>query len=77
MPIHEFHCSGCDRVFEELVRNRSDQDSVTCPHCRSRKVARQVSVFAARGGPSRQSPAPVSRPGGCGRCGDPNGPCAM
>lgn len=73
MPILEFHCPECDKVFEELIRDRSSRSSVSCPTCGSRKVSRQISVFSARSGET--STAAPSFGAGCGRCGDPNGPC--
>lgn len=70
MPIFEYRCKNCDQTFEELIRS-SDAGRVKCPHCDSKRTERQLSVFAAR---TAESPTPTSF-GGCGRCGDPNGPC--
>ncbi|MBK8268420.1 MAG: zinc ribbon domain-containing protein [Planctomycetes bacterium] len=74
MPIHEFHCPDCDHVFEELVRESSSKTAIVCPTCGGKKVSRQFSVFAARSGSATKEKAPV---GGCGRCGDPQGPCSL
>ncbi|MFO0974541.1 MAG: zinc ribbon domain-containing protein [Phycisphaerae bacterium] len=71
MPVFEYQCEACRHEFEELVRSAGAADRAACPACGSRKVARKLSVFAARQAESR-----AARPGGaCGRCGDPNGPC--
>jgi len=75
MPLFEFHCSSCDRDFEELVRNDDDSDAVRCPHCRSAGITRKLSVFSARAAARESSSA--FTPGPCGRCGDPNGPCGL
>ncbi len=72
MPVFEFHCPSCERDFEEYVRVIKDAQAVACPICGARRVQRKLSVFAARA--AQPSAAP---PGACGRCGDPNGPCAM
>lgn len=73
MPIFEFKCQSCGHEFEELVRDA--KASVPCPKCSARKAERRLSVFAARqAAPTR---AAQSAPGGCMRCGDPNGPCGM
>jgi putative FmdB family regulatory protein len=72
MPIYEYACSDCQENFEELVRSKDQR--VSCPKCGSPKVGRKLSVFAAR---NEAAPAPMPRGGGCGRCGDPNGPCAL
>lgn len=74
MPLLEFHCPACDQVFEELVRSADNKSLVTCPGCGGRNVSRRVSVFAARVSAGRSDRQPA--PGACGRCGDPNGPCA-
>ena len=73
MPIHEFHCPDCDKLFEELVRDASAKPAVACPNCGGRNAARQFSVFATRNGPIARE---QSSAGGCGRCGDPQGPCS-
>lgn len=72
MPIYEYHCGGCDRKFETLVRN--PKASVSCPECGSKKVKRLLSLFCAhtasspagRGGGSCEGCRPG--PGGCGSC---------
>ncbi|MBE7504960.1 MAG: zinc ribbon domain-containing protein [Planctomycetia bacterium] len=75
MPIFEFHCEACDRDFEELVSSSGSARAVQCPQCGERKAMRKISVFAAQaGGQPARSSAPA---GGCGRCGDPSGPCGM
>ncbi|RIK69300.1 MAG: zinc ribbon domain-containing protein [Planctomycetota bacterium] len=76
MPLYEFHCAACDSDFEELVRTSEDAVSVGCIHCGSPRVTRKFSTFSARSGTTAPSPAPLPM-GGCGRCGDPSGPCAL
>lgn len=71
MPIYEYKCSRCNNAFEELARTK-DRDRACCPTCkRADAVERVLSLFAARADQN----APVAAAGGCGRCGDPNGPC--
>ncbi|HVN84931.1 MAG TPA: zinc ribbon domain-containing protein [Candidatus Binatia bacterium] len=48
MPIYEYHCSDCDRPFEELVM--SSTTAVCCPICSGTQVERQLSVCASRSG---------------------------
>ncbi len=51
MPIYEYACNACGKVFEELIVRRSDEAEVACPSCRGREVSRQMSRPAAtRGG---------------------------
>jgi len=70
MPIFEYVCKECDHAFEALVYG---SEKASCPKCKSRKLAPQLSVFAvsAKGGASH---APAAGP--CGSCGDPRGPGA-
>lgn len=73
MPIYEYECRACERGFEQLVRSFDSDEEITCPHCKSRKVQRRLSLFAAHqgtGGGGSMPPTP------CARCGD-MGSCAM
>jgi putative FmdB family regulatory protein len=66
MPIFEYKCSSCDKLFETLVRSNTQP---TCPNCGGTYLAKQLSVFAATtgGGGSSQETAPGS--GGGHVCG--------
>jgi putative FmdB family regulatory protein len=75
MPIREFYCPACESVFEELLRSADKTEQVACPSCGNKEVSQKMSVFAARAGGGR--PAAVREAGGCGRCGDPDGPCGL
>ena len=48
MPIFEFVCPECGKVFEELVRNAGQVSDVVCPDCGSGKVKKKISTIAAR-----------------------------
>lgn len=73
MPIYEFTCRQCDARVEHLVRTEADARGLTCPKCGSKNLERQFSTFAAHAAPAASTP--LSR-APCGRCGDPDGPCA-
>lgn len=73
MPIFEYSCRNCGARFELLVRSA---DVPACPACGSEDLHKELSAFAVGGRPE-QPAAAVAGPGGCGRCGDPNGPCAI
>ena len=65
MPIYEYACTPCGKVFEELVVRKSDEDEVACPSCKSGDVSRLMSRPAAtRGGGSGGGPAPSCGPVG-------------
>ncbi|MCC7293811.1 MAG: hypothetical protein IT449_17265 [Phycisphaerales bacterium] len=74
MPMFEFTCDSCSREFEELLRSAEDERTLRCPHCGKAKATRKFSSFAS---PASARPAALPVGGGCGRCGDPNGPCGM
>jgi putative FmdB family regulatory protein len=73
MPIFEYVCSDCSHHFETLVYGN---EKASCPKCKSKRLAPQLSVFAVAGKSSSSEAAPG---GACGTCGDPRGPgaCSM
>lgn len=73
MPLYEYDCAECKARFELLVATTQDADRARCPKCGSRKTERILSTFAAHSG----KPSAALPRGGCGRCGDPSGPCAL
>ncbi len=67
MPIYEYACTPCGKVFEELILRRSDEDEIACPACKSDEVSRVMSrPAAARSGGvgAGFSPAPSCGPVG-------------
>lgn len=48
MPIYEFACEQCGKVFERLVFG-SGTEAVTCPACGSDQTRKQFSVFSCAG----------------------------
>ncbi|MBI1940831.1 MAG: zinc ribbon domain-containing protein [Acidobacteria bacterium] len=46
MPIFEYTCKKCGKVFEKLVMRQVERPQ-PCPHCGSKKVERQFSTFSA------------------------------
>jgi putative FmdB family regulatory protein len=49
MPLYEYQCRKCGQTFELLRGMKDADDRLKCPHCRSTKVERQFSSFAAGG----------------------------
>ncbi|MGB0716539.1 MAG: FmdB family zinc ribbon protein [Phycisphaerae bacterium] len=73
MPIFEYTCAECQHEFELFLHSAGKRGKAgNCPTCGSAKIERRFSVFAARD-QGMSSEAPLG--GGCGRCGDPQGPC--
>jgi putative FmdB family regulatory protein len=46
MPIYEFYCASCHRLFSFLARRVDTTSQPPCPDCR-RRLSRQVSLFAS------------------------------
>lgn len=71
MPIFEYVCKDCEKQFEVIVQGAA---KVACPVCHSKRLEKQLSVFAAStksDGFDREAILPVAP---CGSCGDPRGP---
>jgi len=79
MPLYEFHCSKCENDFELLVPTSQWEGNAACPRCGSKKLTKQLSVFAPAG-PAASGPVPCDFGGcptpqrqrhgaGCGCCG--------
>ncbi|MCX6894373.1 MAG: zinc ribbon domain-containing protein [Verrucomicrobia bacterium] len=68
MPIYEFHCEGCEKDSEILVRS-SNWKGAKCPHCGSTKLDKKFSTFASSSAGNSDAPACATpRGGGCGGC---------
>ena len=60
MPIYEFNCFSCTKVFEEFFYKFDDADEgVKCPGCSSNNVKRIISLFSSPG---------VTKHDSCGSC---------
>jgi putative FmdB family regulatory protein len=70
MPIFEYICTECEREFEVIIQGDKKPE---CPSCRSRRLDKKLSVFAAgsKAGGLDTHDVPVTA---CGTCGDPRGP---
>jgi putative FmdB family regulatory protein len=56
MPIYEFACPKCRKIFNFLSKKVAPTILPVCPKCGSRKMAKQVSAFAMTRG-LKESPA--------------------
>lgn len=64
MPIYEYQCKKCSRVFETLVMGK-DKEPPQCDQCGSREVVRRISAANTSGGSFKDlsagcSPSPSS-----------------
>jgi putative FmdB family regulatory protein len=46
MPIYEFYCSDCHKIYKFLARRLQLERAPGCPGCGREKLERQVSLFA-------------------------------
>lgn len=71
MPLYEYYCADCRTKFEMLVSHQH-ADDVVCMKCRSERVRRLLSVFAAPRGGKEDSGYDDTPPsmGSCGCGGD-------
>jgi putative FmdB family regulatory protein len=63
MPIYEFYCQACHRVYNFLSRAVNTEKTPLCPRCGSRGLARRPSAFAISKGRTEE-PKPEAPPGG-------------
>ena len=57
MPIYEFYCGDCHRIFSFLSRSVDTSKQPACPRCGRAGLTRRVSSFAISKG--RKEPAPT------------------
>src|SRR5688572_25057418 len=63
MPIYEFACPKCRRIFNFLSKRITPEGLPTCPKCGNRKMVKQMSRFAMSRG-LKEPPAAGSAPEG-------------
>ncbi|MGC9141158.1 MAG: FmdB family zinc ribbon protein [Caldimicrobium sp.] len=52
MPIYEFRCEDCGKIFEILCFTKEEEKEVRCPYCNSKRVTKEYSTFATSWGRS-------------------------
>jgi putative FmdB family regulatory protein len=57
MPIYEFACPKCRRIFSFLSKRVNPERLPVCPQCGSKKMSRQISRFAL----TRGLPEPAAK----------------
>ncbi len=75
MPLYEYECSRCHRV-REVNQKVSEPRLTDCPECGEQGHGTLFKLMSAHSGRVAGG-GDASPPGGCGRCGDPQGPCAI
>ena len=49
VPIREYECMKCHKVFEVLERSPKPAKAPECPECHGTKVTQRFSTFAGQG----------------------------
>ncbi len=63
MPIYEFACPKCRKIFSFLAKRVNPGHAPACPQCGQKKLAKQVSRFAMTKG-LKENPAKDESAGG-------------
>ena len=69
MPIYEYRCRSCEKVFEALRPMGDDGKKVECPKCGTLSPEKIFSVFSASSGTGSGEAACEGRGRGGGGCG--------
>jgi putative FmdB family regulatory protein len=64
MPIYEFACPKCRRIYSFLSKRVNPDRLPVCPKCGHKKLSKQVSRFAALKGVPEPQAAPAGDEGG-------------
>ena len=43
MPIYEYRCCGCGRVFQRLILNKKERVGLSCPDCHGKELQKLIS----------------------------------
>jgi len=62
MPIYEFACPACRKIFSFLSKRINPEHTPACPKCGGTKLSRQVSRFASPRGATEPAPKPDTGP---------------
>ncbi len=66
MPIYEYLCPKCNRVFQFLVRNIATAKEAYCPKCGNLDMKKMMSKFAFTGATRKSTGNAASEAGGEG-----------
>lgn len=50
MPIYEFYCARCNTIYNFFSKTVNTEKIPYCPHCKTRKLERRMSVFSVVSG---------------------------
>ena len=73
MPIYEFACPKCRRIFNFLSKRVNPERLPVCPKCGNKKMVRQMSPFAMPKGAKEPVPGGSPDEAGMPNMDDPRG----
>ena len=47
MPIYEFKCNKCEKIFEQLIFSSDEEEKLGCPSCGQSNTSRLMSSFSS------------------------------
>jgi len=61
MPIYEYQCRKCEKIFERFQRMGEGGESLVCPYCGEERPEKMISSFSSsKGSESTSSCGPSS-----------------
>ena len=55
MPIYEYRCRKCGKIFEKIQKVNEGGESLRCPYCGGQKPEKVISSFFSSKGPEPSS----------------------
>jgi putative FmdB family regulatory protein len=68
MPVYDYKCRKCGKVFEKFLRTLAAADSVQCEKCGSGDVKKLVTCCAISSGGKSESSGGSTSSHSCGSC---------
>jgi putative FmdB family regulatory protein len=68
MPVYDYKCQKCGKVFEKFLRSLSAASSVKCEKCGSARVKKLVSCCAISAGGKKESAGSSTSSHSCTSC---------
>jgi putative FmdB family regulatory protein len=68
MPVYDYKCQKCGKVFEKFIRSLSAAAEVKCEKCGSAKVKKMVTCCAISSGGKSENASSSKSSHSCGSC---------
>ena len=65
MPIYEYRCAACRKVFSKLQSVGADSSGLRCPACDDERVERLPSAFASAPAGTTSASSPCAAAASC------------